>query len=357
MLHEYSAKDIFTCLHSRRIILAGDSTVRQIYWTLAKKVDASGAKTLEASTEKHDDIRFQKNGVELIFLWDPYMNSTSLYHELAAYNRRRLDIQNANTTSSTPPSMIIIGGGLWFARYIEDIPVAFYQNTINNVSQYLPASKSSPRFSSPLRRLSMSPSGQDLVVVLPVLIPIYESLTPDRAKSMTPGNLTPMNSYLKSVQAQHHASAAKDDSINIMWTYLRMTEQQPATFETDGLHLRERVASIITDLLLNFRCNSELVASDKHTSHRTCCTNYRNIAVAQGILLFITVGIVPVLCIAIIISMCASARCHKTLSNTNLMCSAKACTGPALQPDISSTSRNQPRIMLLLSRGPYPVVQ
>ena len=85
MLRKYTKKDISTCFNSRRIVLARDSTIRQIYWAIATKLDLEATKEQIGLVEKHSDQSLSIEDVHLFFIWDPYLNSTKLQKELLSY--------------------------------------------------------------------------------------------------------------------------------------------------------------------------------------------------------------------------------------------------------------------------------
>jgi hypothetical protein len=88
-MHEYQKEDIQECFQKRRLVFIGDSTTRQMFWAVAKKMDIG--ETEEDVTErldqnqKHKDLEFISDGVKVQFIWDPWLNSTGLERELRMF--------------------------------------------------------------------------------------------------------------------------------------------------------------------------------------------------------------------------------------------------------------------------------
>src|SRR5882757_1716076 len=78
LLHEYKKDDIRECFGQQRLVFIGDSTTRQIFWAVAKKMDQERAEEQMAdildSDYKHRDLEFTSDGVTAQFIWDPWLN-------------------------------------------------------------------------------------------------------------------------------------------------------------------------------------------------------------------------------------------------------------------------------------------
>ncbi|KIW79303.1 hypothetical protein Z517_05915 [Fonsecaea pedrosoi CBS 271.37] len=78
MLQPYSSTKIQSCLSEQRLIFFGGSKARQIFWTVAEKLDPSdsqiSSKSINAKIEA--TTRFNSAGTEIIHVWDPTFNST-----------------------------------------------------------------------------------------------------------------------------------------------------------------------------------------------------------------------------------------------------------------------------------------
>ena len=286
-LHQYTAKDISTCLHSRRIVLVGDSTVRQVYWAIAKKLDAEGAELELASAEKHGDLKFERAGVDLHFVWDPFINGTRLHAELDAYQTGRVssDMNGSNKTSRA--GLILVGGGLWYARHIEIAHLKYFQESIDEITSYMyPTVTKTLERPSLLSGTTHKPIEEDLLLLAPIQVPLYEALSPSRSVTITPSKIDPMNDYL------HELSSRAE----ILWSYSVMTWKERRAYEASGLHVVDSVATQKADVLLNLRCNT--ASPRKFPYDRTCCYSYfrphlMQLIISSSVLVFPLIFISP----------------------------------------------------------------
>lgn len=134
MIHQYTVKDVSTCLQSKRIVLVGDSTIRQIFWALAKKVNMEEAEKRLAMPGKHLDYDFDVAGVKLKFIWDAFLNSTALHVELARYRGNSSRVEDSKTEEVIQAGILLIGGGLWHARYLGNASVDSFQDSIDRLT-------------------------------------------------------------------------------------------------------------------------------------------------------------------------------------------------------------------------------
>lgn len=287
MLHDYNAKDISTCLKSKRVVLVGDSTIRQIYWAIAKKLDATGAEKDLAVAEKHGDLRFQSADVELHFLWDPFMNSTSLHLELTAFKERADLSSRTDDSNQISSGIILVGGGLWYARNINVAPQKHFREAIDDIISYMQPAFTENVPSTIFLPNAQSPAAKDLLLLAPVQVPLYDALSPSRSTTLTPTKINQMNSYL------HQLSA--DNRAEIVWSYSLMSWQRKRAYEESGLHVVGSVASRQADVLLNLRCNTLAASSGQYPFDRTCCSNYNQPGMVQWAMLLLGLGILPFL--------------------------------------------------------------
>ena len=286
MLHEYTANDISTCLRSKKIVLVGDSTIRQIYWAIAKKLDAAGAEQEILAAEKHGDLKFERTGIELKFIWDPFINGTQLQAELAAFQSYHLTPEGSPGYEATGTGIILVGGGLWHARHIDVAPLKHFRESIDNIVPYMHPSVTRKLPSTLFGSIAQSSGQENLLLLAPVQVPFYEDLSPSRAVTLTPTKIDPMNEYL--LQMSTHQGA------EVIWSYSLMTWQQRRAYEESGLHVVENVANRKADVLLNLRCNAARTGSGQYPFDRTCCSNYNQPGWVQWAILLICLGVLPV---------------------------------------------------------------
>lgn len=273
MTRTYRAKDVSTCFPSQRLVFAGDSNVRDIFWAVAKKLDAHQVtRIMEAMNEtddsKHSDINFSSKSVELRFLWDPYINSTSLTRELVATQRRQMG--HAGNHSITP-SLLLIGAGSWFARYLGDSWQADYQNALARLFTLA----AEPQ--QPTRNVSFT----DSIIFLPVQTPVFSRLSDAQWLSMTGTKLDTMNALLMDLSMKERAT--------VLWSFIRMTRGYNATFQRDGVHNNGQTNGQKADVLLNLLCNSHVsgTADSSFPHNKSCCGVDKTSSILQPVLLWI----------------------------------------------------------------------
>lgn len=278
MMHEYNARDLITCLRFRRVVFIGDSVTRQIFWAFAKKLDVQ-----RQGENKHSSISVDAHGIKAEFVWDPYLNTSSVYREfalVAAMSGSRNDQVNR-------AAILLIGGGLWNARYLEENSYQHFKSSIGEITRALQDGNTS---GMPLSQSSQSSGGVgDLAVIAPIQIPYYDALSPERARTITPARVKPMFQNLQ------HLSVRQD--IAVAWSFPYMTWREPLAYDRDGLHVNGAVASEMADVLLNARCNAVLRQSNAkgYPMDKTCCNIYQKPNWTQSIILIVSLGLLPAL--------------------------------------------------------------
>ncbi|KAK9760954.1 hypothetical protein K7432_014518 [Basidiobolus ranarum] len=228
MMHQYSTKESVQCMKGSRIVFAGDSTVRSLFFAVGRKMDS----TQNFGDKVHSDLRFddEPNKITVDFIWDPYLNSTKVSHVLTG-------------ASDTKADMLIAGTGLWYLRYEGEKGFEMWKSQIDTFMEQ--ARVSASKF-----------------VLSPVITPNYEKLNSDRKATITAEAVVQMNNHLKDFE--------KNMAIPFSWNVM----SQLAPEETvDGLHYSNKVTDVASDILLNFRCNSQLLSEVPPLS-TTCCFRY-----------------------------------------------------------------------------------
>ena len=264
---------------------AGDSTVRKVFWATAKKLDAKGAGEAQSSAEKHKDLTFDRAGVTLKFIWDPFLN-TSVLHQYLATQRNAQSLREQHGDAGTKSSAItLVGGGLWHAQHFGNDSLKHFKDSVNTITWLTShgehgVSSQQIRSSFPNR-----PKADALVVYAPVQIPWYSSLSPPRAAKMTAASINPMNEYLQKLSMER--------GLLIAWSHFFMTLQRKSAYEENGLHVVDTVARQKADVLLNLRCNTELTQKTKYPVDKTCCSKYPQTNWIQMTFLFGSLWILP----------------------------------------------------------------
>ncbi|KAI9814219.1 MAG: hypothetical protein M1827_003385 [Pycnora praestabilis] len=278
MMHEYNAKDISSCLNSKRIAFVGDSTTRQVYWAMAKKLDRVSAETEMLKADKHADLEFNRGGIELTFIWDPFLNSSALQRELIAHRDDAKVFQDdrqatkARKDRKDAAALTLVGAGLWHARHLHHSPIKIYKDAVDSIISY-----------TSRKSIDLTSNTKPLLFLAPVQVPYYELLSPSRLITITPEKIEQMNDHLQQLSAFQ--------GVHVLWSYYLMTSQGKSVYEESGLHVVESVAEEKADVLLNLKCNAEAARSDGYPYDRTCCSNYGAPGWIQWIWIIGTMGV------------------------------------------------------------------
>ncbi|KAI9834021.1 MAG: hypothetical protein M1826_005926 [Phylliscum demangeonii] len=288
LLHGYRARSIKGCLASRRMVFIGDSTIRQVFWATAKKLNPEKVQAEKGRLlQRHSDARFHDAGVTIDFLWDPFLNSTGLHAELAAYQTGMAQRRTNGAEARTSASLILIGGGLWYARYVALNPLKQFKDAIDEIVRHMTAgSEPAPAVTGP-RALSKVVGSSDFLLLAPIQRPWYASLSPSRAATITPEKVNAMNDYLEQLSVYQ--------DVDVIWSWSLMTWNQKAAYEAGGMHVVDSVAAKKADILLNLRCNAETAAKDhqRYPFNKTCCSNYRPPGWVPNLLLMVALVGLP----------------------------------------------------------------
>ncbi|KAL7275178.1 hypothetical protein RUND412_001899 [Rhizina undulata] len=264
---KYTTQDISSCFQKRRAVFVGDSTIRQIFWATAQALD----KTADPSKiEKHVDILFEREGVTLEFIWDPFLNSSRLQAELSSYHDGKKEFKEGEAEEN-PISLMLMGTGLWYARHENVNGFKKWKDAIDNVVVHMRATR---------KDLSKS----DLMLLSPVLVPAWKHLNADRKQTIKPQEISAMNQYLNQLSSL---------GLDVVWSFNKMTYNLPQNLESSGIHVVESIAEKQADILLNMRCNSQL--PQKYPYDKTCCSRYQPPNYQQWFGLVFVLAVLPLL--------------------------------------------------------------
>ncbi|KAI1327907.1 Cas1p-domain-containing protein [Xylariaceae sp. FL0255] len=280
---EYKTDAIHNCLNGRKFVLAGDSTVRQIFWAAARKLDpvlaAAELREIVSADEKHQDLSFKAEGVTLQFIWDPWLNSTSLKDTLDAFHELPSPTRQGALTSSLDDSaaLIVLGSpGLWAARYGGDEYMNLFKKGIRTISSYLSSvSDVTSPLISPVAKAGYD-SAPNQILLTPVQVPAYSTLTRKRSETITPERIDEMNEYLSSLPS--------NQTSHVVWAFNLMTDDSDVSFEIDGIHVGNSIADRKIDIVLNSHCNNPAVLHDP-SFKGACCVDQSESHVLNLVLL------------------------------------------------------------------------
>ncbi|MCJ1341898.1 hypothetical protein MMC31_000076 [Peltigera leucophlebia] len=262
MMHEYSLEDISSCLESRRIVLIGDSAIRNVFWATARKLDPKAADEEMQRAERHVDLNFSRGGVAVQFLWDPFLNSSNLQQHLASHRDAWDSEKDKNEDMST--ALLVIGGGLWHAKHFGAAALEAFKASMETiVSSMIPGGYKI--------MTAMSPSGypafsttRNILMISPVESPsLYPALAEPR---LDPAEIRPLNEHLQKISTQEGAPVA--------WSYNLMTQGDDRAYQTDGFHVIDDISRHRADVMLNLRCNADITRLKGYPMDKTCCNRY-----------------------------------------------------------------------------------
>ena len=276
-MHDYNARDIGTCLQSRRVVFIGDSVTRQLFWAFAKKLDVR-----EEGEDKHSSISVDAHGLKVEFFWDPYLNTSTLYQEVAAAS-----LSGSRNTKVDTAAILLIGGGLWNARYLGEASYQHFERSIGEITRAL---QNGEILGTPLSQSGQSFGDVDnLAVITPIQVPHYDALSLERARTITPARVKPIFQHLQQLSVRQ--------DITVAWSFSHMTWREPSAYDQDGLHINRAVAGEMGDVLLNARCNTVLRQSNAkgYPMDKTCCNKYQSPNRTQSVILVVSLGLLPAL--------------------------------------------------------------
>ena len=236
------------CLGSeteRENVFIGDSTLREVFWGMARILNRKAAEEANSKAEKHADISFSKGATTIKFIWDPLLNSSHIATHISRIRSK------AQETGGTPNNgLVVLGAGLWFTRDTRR-PVEYFKDTMDTITDSLPLPDPESK-------------GVHRPLILPVQPPYYDSLDQDHRKYMAPEVIDPMNDYMLDLSMSH--------DIDMPAAFLRMFEDLPATaYEPTGRHLVHGISDKQAELLLNIKCNDD---QKGYPYNGTCCLEY-----------------------------------------------------------------------------------
>jgi hypothetical protein len=271
MIHQYKPNDATTCLASQRVVFAGDSITRQVYYSFAHAADPSLPNGPPSDGEKHKDISLRtKGGTSLLFYWDPFLNGT-----------HTLDLLQSNRKAERP-SLAVFGSGLWYLRHRDSGGIAAWEAMIDQT--YSIISQNAENIA-------------DQIVWLPVGNPVPYKLSAERSATIHPSDVEAMNADLV------HRVTPPPPSFSFSSEYVvpskpskrKIPISLPVAFNlmlddsqtSDGLHFSDTILKAQANLLLNLRCND--VLPKQFPFDKTCCRSYPTPPFLEILVLFVLV--------------------------------------------------------------------
>lgn len=291
LVHDYTTSDIADCNEDGQVLFIGDTTVRQVFWATARKLSGGWVDDRRQELDKHEDLHLEVGRARLSFMWDPWLNSTDFSEELKAYmDRNKPDISEVEKASHPSNGkrrsvLLYIGGGLWHARHLGDEYLTAFNHVVDRVAAVM--STTHDRLTSPANIRAHGHDGvDDQIFFAPVPDPIVDRLSPSRETTITPNKVRAMNDHLQ---------LWSNRGLNVPWSFRDMTANWPEMVGESGLHVTDRVATHMANVVLNYRCNAKAAQKYGYPFDRTCCSAYRQANWVQALAVVASVPLVALI--------------------------------------------------------------
>lgn len=258
MLANYGPKQFSSCLSGRTLIFTGDSIVRRIFLQALNVLDPGYDTTkLDGMGEKHRDHSIVAGGIELQYIFDPYLNSSRTIDIL-----ERRDKTQKNKDGSKP-ALFVLGSGLWELRRLEgDKVTKVYIEAIERIISATSATSTKNK---------NRPQIADEIILIPVEHTVHSKLDSDRVKTMRNEGISKLNAELRKRIPPYQSSTISD--LSVLYALNKLIDTPLAVHHTeDGLHYDKAVVGTQLNLILNLRCND--VMPKKFPFDKTCCMQY-----------------------------------------------------------------------------------
>ncbi|KAH8929071.1 Cas1p-domain-containing protein [Atractiella rhizophila] len=240
--------NVKNCLGGRQLVFVGDSTVRDVFFGMARVVDPEFVEVSDDEEFKHSDRTVVSEGIRMTFHWDPFLNTTKTY-----------DILAGSPPSASVPTLAVFGTGLWYLRQSATFEAggiaAFKEHTTTLFQQF---SASSTNVVA------------DQIVFMPVLHVWEDLLNPSRRETISNDDISMLNSHLSTLDE----SLPNTPGIAHAFNLLLSDEGRKAETE-DGMHYPLRLGEatkLQANILYNLRCNEFL--PPLVPVEPTCCREY-----------------------------------------------------------------------------------
>ncbi|KAM0359487.1 hypothetical protein ACHAO7_009178 [Fusarium culmorum] len=277
MLHKYKKEEIEQCMEGRHMLFVGDSTTRQVFYGMARLLDAEKAQTVRAKSQKHESHDEEFGGIRLKSIWDPYGNESDIVRdELSLYHQEKLD--RVPVEEQKGPAVAFVGMGVWFAaRFEKEESLPKFESAFANISELVSHKDFAPFGNGPID--PRDGFGNEMFFA-PVAPPFYDMLPEYRKTGIAsqPGEVEAIDEFLQTQE--------QESGIPMLWSYPALSyEQKDAIVDHEnGFHVTDEVAEMKAQILLNLRCNAKLDMQNSYPYDRTCCTNYGQKSFVQIIL-------------------------------------------------------------------------
>ncbi|KAG0206900.1 hypothetical protein BGX28_001769 [Mortierella sp. GBA30] len=249
ILKTYDASATNSCIGGSRIVMIGDSIVRQLFYTVVKKVMPD----VITDVDRHSFLYFKDPALNTTFefYWDPFLTITG-----------SLSASGMKKTPTRKPSVLLVGSGLWYLRHADTSGgiTKWREMMQNRIDQ--------------MKEPSPSDVVADHIFITPISAVNTDKLSNERLKTLLPSDIRVMNSFLK------EATSNTSISIPFSWTFMTETSTDATV---DGLHYEEKIVTAEVDVMLNYLCNNKLPKEAPMAA--TCCYEYPSNKWSQTLML------------------------------------------------------------------------
>ncbi|XP_027892415.1 N-acetylneuraminate (7)9-O-acetyltransferase [Xiphophorus couchianus] len=234
MMHKYKSIEAKTCLSKKRVVFAGDSRIRQLFYSFVKIIEPERTE----DGNKHEDIFFQdeKSSLNVNFLWYPEANNSmkdrvvSWTHETAA-----------------KPDVVILGAATW--------SIKLHSGSSETLQQY--------KANLTAIAVHLNKLAEHAEIYWVLQDPVYEDTLSENRKMITNQQLDLYNQAATEVLNSSKYSGRSRVKL--------LAAAREAALETiinsdDGLHLPEGTRNVGAMVLMNSLCNKLLRPIDG-----SCC--------------------------------------------------------------------------------------
>ncbi|TDL28521.1 Cas1p-domain-containing protein [Rickenella mellea] len=248
MLHTYTPDDVSTCLSHRQLNFIGDSFVRHLFSSVANIAHPEFPASLPNNGQSHTNhLLTTPYGTNLSFIWDPYLNTSFTDTILTKPHTR-------------PPSLIVLGSGLWFLRYTTTSGgLELWERTIEKHLSNI---------------AFVRPKPADAIVFLPVPEVVSDTLPRDGAVTFHDSEIHAMNAHLAyRVNTLESFALPLDPSpLPLITVPVVLNRMVGKSETTDGIHFSRDTRKAQANVLLNMLCNDRL--PKRFPFDKTCCSKY-----------------------------------------------------------------------------------
>ncbi|KAM4725757.1 N-acetylneuraminate (7)9-O-acetyltransferase [Anableps anableps] len=234
MMHKYKSIEAKTCLSKKRVVFAGDSRIRQLFYSFIKIIDPERTE----DGNKHENIFFQdeKSSLNVDFLWYPEAN-----------NSMRDRLMSWANEASMRPNVVILGAATWSIKLHSGSSETLqqYKANLTNIAVYLD-------------RLA-----EQAEVYWVLQDPVYEDMLSENRKMITNQQLDLYNEAAREVL--NSSKYSRRSRVKLL-AAARQAALETIVNSDDGLHLPESTRNVGAMVLMNSICNKLLRPIDG-----SCC--------------------------------------------------------------------------------------